>query len=44
MLYPETIIPETKDEINSNVNIDINNLKNKNEFKFKEFKIIAGLF
>lgn len=45
MLRPETVTPEPKDEeIKSNINIDINILKNKNEFKYKEFILITGLF
>ena len=48
MKFPELEMPATPEpnnEIKSNLNtnIDITNLKNKNEFKYKEFKLITGL-
>ena len=43
MDHPEKITPNPDNEIKSNLPIDINNLKNKNEFRHKEFKLIAGL-
>ena len=43
MDHPDKITPNPDNEIKSNLPIDINNLKNKNEFRHKEFKLIAGL-
>ena len=46
MIHPELETPETPEPINeikSNLSMNITNLKNKNEFKYKEFKLITGL-